>query len=258
MVQGLPFFKEWFAKFQDQYVVIGGTACDTLFREAAEGFRETRDIDVVLIVESLTPEFGERFWQYIQMAQYQNLQKSTGQPEFYRFYGAQAPGFPYMIELLSQAPDYIKIADRAKFTPIAFGDKLESLSAILLDKDYYQLIQKGRTVVDDLSILNAPYLMLFKIKAWLNLKVEKDANPDSVHSSELRKHKNDVIRLTRLLSDNDKGKIIVPDSVYSDIMKFKKAMQTEYIDPKQLGIKHLSKDKVLARVLMPFLTYSHL
>lgn len=252
MVQGLDSFKKWFAKFQDQYVVIGGSACDTLFEDQSEPFRETRDIDVVLIVESLTPEFGKKFWQYIKMAGYQNLQKSTGKPEFYRFYSAKQPGFPFMIELLAQAPDYIKIPEEARLTPIGLGDSLESLSAILLDPDYYNLLQEGRTVVDGLSVLKAPYLMLFKIKAWLNLKAERETNPSSVHGSDLRKHKNDVIRLTRLLSTTDNKKIILPDSIYNDVIAFRAAMEQEFIDPRQFGIRNLSKREVLDRVLFPF------
>ncbi|MDD3898415.1 MAG: tyrosine-type recombinase/integrase, partial [Syntrophomonadaceae bacterium] len=43
----------------DQYAIIGGTACDLLMSEDGLDFRATRDIDIVLIVESLTPEFGK-------------------------------------------------------------------------------------------------------------------------------------------------------------------------------------------------------
>ena len=47
---------------------------------SAEGlaFRATKDIDLVLILEALTPEFGERFWQYIVQAGYEHRNKSTG------------------------------------------------------------------------------------------------------------------------------------------------------------------------------------
>lgn len=34
MVTGLESFRRWFRGFEDQYVIIGGTACDILMAEA--------------------------------------------------------------------------------------------------------------------------------------------------------------------------------------------------------------------------------
>ena len=61
MVQGIESFREWFADYSDQYVIIGGTACDLLMARDEIDFRATRDIDMVLLLESLTPEFGAHF-----------------------------------------------------------------------------------------------------------------------------------------------------------------------------------------------------
>ena len=72
MVKGLDIFREYFAGFEDQYVLIGGAACDILFASNAGQFRATRDLDIVLIVESLTKAFGERLWEFIKSGNYQN------------------------------------------------------------------------------------------------------------------------------------------------------------------------------------------
>lgn len=65
MVKGLNVFREYFKEYENQYVLIGGTACDIAF-ESNEGiFRATRDLDMVLILEALTPQFGERFWEFM-------------------------------------------------------------------------------------------------------------------------------------------------------------------------------------------------
>ena len=66
MIKGLDAFKEYFRDFNDQYVIIGGTACDIVFEDSDLSFRATKDIDMVLIVEALTPEFGQRFWDFIE------------------------------------------------------------------------------------------------------------------------------------------------------------------------------------------------
>lgn len=50
MVTGIESFREWFKEFEDQYVIIGGTACDILMTEEGLDFRATKDIDLVLIV----------------------------------------------------------------------------------------------------------------------------------------------------------------------------------------------------------------
>ena len=54
-------------------------------------------MDVVLIVEALTPAFGERFWQFIHDGGYQNRAKASGQPQFYRFDKPSETEFPSMI-----------------------------------------------------------------------------------------------------------------------------------------------------------------
>ena len=48
-------------------------------------FRGTKDIDLVLIVEAVTPAFGSRFWEFVRSAGYEHCNKSTGLPQFYRF-----------------------------------------------------------------------------------------------------------------------------------------------------------------------------
>ena len=59
MVEGLNSFKEKFKDYKDCYTVIGGTACEILMEQTALSFRETRDIDMVLIVEEKFPDFAE-------------------------------------------------------------------------------------------------------------------------------------------------------------------------------------------------------
>ena len=82
MVTGFESFKRWFSEYSEQYAIIGGTACDLLMSEEGMDFRATRDIDMVLIVESLTPQFGERFWSYIRDAGYEHRNKSTANRSF--------------------------------------------------------------------------------------------------------------------------------------------------------------------------------
>lgn len=60
MVTGFTKFRERFHGFENQYVIIGGTACGLIMESEELPFRATKDIDIVLIVESITVEFGRR------------------------------------------------------------------------------------------------------------------------------------------------------------------------------------------------------
>ena len=101
MVKGLDTFWKYFADYEEQYVLIGGAACDILFESNEVNFRATRDLDMVLIVEALTPEFGEKFWKFIVDGKYRNKATNGSNPQFYRFDKPEDDNFPKMIELLN-------------------------------------------------------------------------------------------------------------------------------------------------------------
>lgn len=50
MFTGIDSIKEWFKGSEEQYAIIGGTACDILMTEEGLDFRATKDIDLVLII----------------------------------------------------------------------------------------------------------------------------------------------------------------------------------------------------------------
>ena len=70
MVEGLKSFAEIFKDYTDCFTVIGGAACDILMTDTAAVFRETRDIDMILIVEDKFPEFAKIFWEYVKEGGY--------------------------------------------------------------------------------------------------------------------------------------------------------------------------------------------
>ena len=71
MVTGIDSFKEWFKGCEEQYAIIGGTACDILMTEEGLDFRATKDLDLVLIIEAVDASFGRRFWNYVKQAGYE-------------------------------------------------------------------------------------------------------------------------------------------------------------------------------------------
>lgn len=245
MVSGVESFRKWFAEYTDQYTIIGGTACDLLMSEDGLDFRATRDIDMVLIVESLTPEFGRRFWEYVKAAGYEHRNKSTGEPQFYRFSNPSSREYPYMIELFSGRVDAIELPEDAVLTPLPLDDEISSLSAILMDTDYYQFLREGKIVLNDIPVLDAAHLIPFKAKAWLDL-TERNRNGEHVDSKNIRKHKNDVFRLSILLTSDIR--VILSAAIRSDLEKFFSAMEAETIDLKAFGIRSQSQQEILQKL----------
>ena len=245
MVSGVESFRKWFAEYTDQYTIIGGTACDLLMSEDGLDFRATRDIDMVLIVESLTPEFGRRFWEYVKAAGYEHRNKSTGEPQFYRFSKPSSREYPYMIELFSGRVDAIELPEDAVLTPLPLDDEISSLSAILMDADYYQFLREGKVVLNDIPVLDAAHLIPFKAKAWLDL-TERNRNGEHVDSKNIRKHKNYVFRLSILLTSDIR--VILSAAIRSDLEKFFSTMEAETIDLKAFGIRSQSQQEILQKL----------
>ena len=192
--------------------MIGGAACDIVFESNDASFRATRDLDMVLIIEALTPEFGEKFWEFILAGRYRNKASNGGKPQFYRFDKPEDDSFPKMIELFCRSNFELKNTEG--ITPIHVDDEISSLSAILLDDDYYKALLDGKVIRSGLSVLRPEYIILFKAKAYLDLKARKEAG-ESVDTKDIKKHKHDILRITaELMLD----KVIrLPDSVQRDM-----------------------------------------
>ena len=106
-----------------------------------------------------------------------------------------------MIEIFSRNPDFIILEDDTVLTSLLIDDEISSLSAILLNEAYYELLKTGQKMVDGIPVLSPTCLIPFKAKAWLDLK-ERKLNGDQVDSKNIKKHKNDVFRLALLITAN--------------------------------------------------------
>lgn len=217
MVRGLDSFREWFKGYETNYAVIGGTACNLLMSNADLAFRLTRDIDMVLIIESFRLDFGLRFWEYVGMAGYEHCRRSTNTPIYYRFDKPKSPEYPFMIELFSRHIEGIGLPPNAVLTPLPLDERISSLSAILLDDDYYDFLKSGVTVVDDIPVLSATHLIPFKARAWLDLSARKAAG-EQVRSKDIKKHKTDINQLSNILPIG--LEIVLPHKIKVDMLAF--------------------------------------
>ena len=89
-----------------------------------------------------------------------DLEKRRGKPQFYRFDKPEDNSYPKMVELFCR--NNFELREMTGITPIHIDDTVSSLSAILLNDDYYRVLLDGKVVVGGLSVLRPEYLILFK------------------------------------------------------------------------------------------------
>lgn len=215
MVSGIETFKEWFEGFSTRYVIIGGTACNLIFSQYGAPERATHDIDMIIVAEAFDHDFFERFVEFVRAGGYQHRNKAE-KYELYRFESPSDGSFPPKIELLSKRPENLAgvEAELGRFKTI---DAAGSLSAILLDDEYYALLNHGVEEIDGFPVLSLDYLPVFKMHAWANLSDDR-ASGKPVHSDEINKHRRDVLRLCSLFEPG--RRVALPDSIREEIQRF--------------------------------------
>lgn len=242
MIQGLHIFRDFFTGFEDRYTLIGGVACYLSMEDAGIDFRATKDLDIVLSAESLDAEFAAKFWAFVKAAGYEHQEKSTGEKQFYRFGKPTDSNYPYMLELFSRRPDTVFLEGEATLTPIPVDEDVSSLSAILLNDDYYRCIQQGKTLVDGVPILSVDYIIPFKMRAFCDLTKRK-AEGAQVDTKNIKKHKNDVLKIAQLLSPAQT--VVVSAAIKEHMKEFILAIKDEPVDMKSLDLAGLTLENIL-------------
>lgn len=245
MVKGIDRFVEYFAGFEEQYAIIGGAACDLLFGESGLPFRTTKDIDMVICVEVVATTFAERFVSFLDAGGYEAREHGDGKRQYYRFHKPKDESYPYMLELFTKRPEGIVLPESALITRIAVEDDAASLSAILLDDDYYAAIALARRTVSGVSILDETLLIPFKARAFLDLSARAEEG-EQIDSKAIQKHRSDVLRLSQLLSASDA--VDYGETIRNDMCRFLLMVEASNgIDMKALGIPTSMKE-VVARL----------
>lgn len=227
MVVGLDKFKEAFADFKDNYVIIGGTACDIVLSDTDMRPRATDDIDMILVVEKMTKEYGNAFWQFIKDGEYKagKREKDDKTPTYtlYRF-TTEKEGYPVKIELLSHHSDMLGEPSGFHIEPIPLSEDLSSLSAIMMDDDNYELTVANSAEQGGVRIATPTTLICLKARAYLNLLNDR-ANGKHVNSKDIKKHKTDVLKLIATASIPEP--VAVPQSVYDSVMEYAESIEKE-------------------------------
>ena len=143
-------FQEMFADFQNYYVLIGGTATSIVLDSQGFKSRTTKDYDMVIIDEVKNKEFYTTLNHFLELGEYQGSQKDE-KAQLFRFTTTNLE-FPSMIELFSILPEYPLKKDGREIS--LYFDQDASLSALLLDEDYYNILVPVKETIQGYSVLS--------------------------------------------------------------------------------------------------------
>lgn len=206
-------------------MLIGGVALEQYLDSLDIPSRTTHDLDVVLCAESLSPEFVGRLRELLERGCYQVRSRSEGPKCFYRFEKPADESFPKVIEIFSRAPDSWSFSeeDDCRWLPIPTGDSYESIAALLLEDGYYDYAVEHAYLVDGVRIIDAPTLIAFKARAWIDLTERRRLYAEGksdvrVDQGDIDKHRKDILRIATTLSPAKK--YLMPERMVEGIREF--------------------------------------
>lgn len=228
MVEGLDRFRAELGSYSENYIVIGGTACNVVLEKAGTEPRVTHDIDMIVVVEHLTTEFISAFWSFIHQGGYtiEKRQRKDGEPVYalYRFRKPNEAGYPSQIELLARHSDALGEPKEVRIEPILLEDYQYSLSAIVLDDDLYRFVVNNSQMVNGIRVASLESLISLKTRAYLNLLKEREAG-NQVNSDDIKKHRRDVFMLAAARTETEP--VAVPVSILETVRDFCRQMNNE-------------------------------
>jgi hypothetical protein len=182
-------------------IVIGGAACEDYFDSVGLAFRATHDIDIVLLVEQIDDRFLRAFWDFIRMGDYEIDHSLEGKVRFYRFKNPKKEDFPKMLELFSRSNDKLRLPENLTAIPISVSEEISSLSALVMDDDYYELLRNNIHSGNLIHRANELVLIVLKIKAFLDLRRRRLLG-DGIDERQIKKHRGDIFRIGATLTDD--------------------------------------------------------
>lgn len=241
MVTGYEIFREAMQDHIDNFIVIGGTACEVCLADTGRTRHVTKDIDLIVIVDNITRDFLSDFWQFIHNGGYTigKRENSVGKIVYalYRFNHPSQEGFPWQIELLASQAERLLEPQNIRIEPISANGGQYSLSSIVMDKDLYDFtiahseIREGMRMADEIA------LIALKMRAFLNLSKDKKEGK-TVHSDDILKHRRDILNL--MATGKAIGPVSVCHSIFGDAVEFVSEMRRIHQDSPQVLAQSMS------------------
>jgi hypothetical protein len=192
---GLNHFEEYFKDFRESYVVVGGFATLMLLEKQLEGHgKVTQDIDLVLLTTA-SVKMAQKIKAYVREGEYTIQKGQKDNFSYYRFVNPKVESFAKEIELFA-VNDYALLLDEGqRIIPIDPEEGLYSLSAIILDHEYFEMIKNNIDNSNRVPCTNTLATIMLKISAFYDLKSRGD--------DKWKKHRRDILKLVLLLTGEE-------------------------------------------------------
>jgi hypothetical protein len=234
MVKGLDKFIRQFSDFQEHFVLIGGTACYLNLHHMGATFRATKDLDIVLFAEDMQNEMIGKLRDFLDAGGYLERQQDKESRRGYRFTKPSVDDYPQMVELFSRRPDILLIPEDQSIGPFLIDAEFTSLSAILMDDAYYALIRENKSIIDECPVIKPAALIVLKARAWMDLK-QRRRQGEHIDEHDVKKHRNDVIRLFPLLSEE--MRVPLGERIKEDFIRFCELVIEDPPNPADFGVR---------------------
>ena len=219
-MEGLEKFREAFEAYSENYVIIGGTACDIAMTGTAVRPRATHDIDMIVIVEKMTADFAEHFWQFVREGGYRPEKRKQ----------SEGKGEPKGLTI----------------EPLPVDEETSSLSAIIMDDDFYHFTIDHSKLTNGLRHADSAALIALKSRAYLNLLQDK-ANGKHVNSKDIKKHRSDVLKNVVIMEDSQ---ITAPEPIVACIKEFVASIRNDWDALSEPLAKALDQDPSFIEALL--------
>jgi len=256
MLTGFDKFKEIMHNYSNQFVVIGGTACEVALENTGITRRATRDIDMMVIIEQLSADFITQLWEFFKAGGYKPSRRTNKSGKtvyaFYRFEHPSQSDYPAKIEILAHHAEYIFGDNEVHIEPIMEDESSYSLSAIIMDDDIYQFTINHWNDFNGIRMASPTALVCLKARAYLNLLQDREEGKQ-INTDDIKKHRRDVLMLL------ETGKVedtIVPTSIYQTIQDFVTAMREIPTSDlaKSINVAEIAIEEYLTLLLTTFST----
>ena len=143
MVEGIELFRDAMADYADNYIIIGGTACNIILDGSPMPPRPTRDIDLIVVVEKISREFVETFWKFVRDGGYEPAKRTSvcGEQVYalYRFVAPKQAGYFIIAEIVNILVDERYLVEDGK-------PALEKMHLISYDPVHHGYLELGGRV----------------------------------------------------------------------------------------------------------------
>lgn len=194
---GLSHFQNYCKDFDEHYVVVGGFATVMLLDEefGSDHGKATYDIDLVILTNN-SIELSKKIKEYVKAGQYKIQIGEKDKYRYYRFTQPEIEDFAKEIELFASNENTLELENSQRIIPIDPEKGLYSLSAIMLDPEYFEMIKNNIDKTGVAPSTNTQATIMLKMSAFYDLKEHGD--------KKWKKHRRDILKLSLLLTGEEK------------------------------------------------------